>query len=73
MIDKPKFREMRKQHLGDEMEGYFEVLIIKSNGQDFTIDFADHCVAHFTVDVLDKMKFILEDAFYRLRPDLRRQ
>ena len=74
MKDKPRFKgEFVHGHFDDGKPGYFTVVVISSDGKNFSIEFGESLIPHFTNEVLEKMKFILEDGMYRIRPDLRRQ
>ena len=71
MKDKPKFSNMHTGRFTDDIPNYFTVVTIKSDGQNFFIEVSEQCIPAFTKEVLDKMHYILSDAIYRLRPDLK--
>lgn len=55
------------------LEGFFRVATISSDGQNLSIDFPEWLIPYFNEEILERTKACLEDAFYRVRPDLRKQ
>lgn len=74
MKDKPQFGGMHPgKDFRDDTPGLFTVVAIRSDGQNFFIDISEMCIPSFTPEVLEKLQYVLTDAIYRVRPDLRKQ
>ena len=74
MTEKPKLGGMYKDRdFRDQLPGFFPVIQLSSDGRDFNVDVAEWLIDYFTPEVVERMQYILTDAIYRVRPDLRKQ
>jgi len=72
--EKPKFGYISyNRTFADDIPGAFPVIRIQSDGKDFFIDISEGCIPYLTSEVIEKLQFVLTDALYRVRPDLRKQ
>jgi hypothetical protein len=53
-------------------EGYFEIVSIKSDGQNYSIDFPKYIIDVLNEECIERAIECLRDALYRIRPDLRK-
>lgn len=62
---------------GDDVKelevGYFHVVVVSSNGKDLDVRIPEWIAPFMTEELIDKLRVCIPDAFYRVRPDLRRQ
>jgi hypothetical protein len=54
-------------------EGYFHVVVVSSDGKDLDVRIPEHLVPLMTEELIDRLRTCIPDAFYRVRPDLRKQ
>jgi len=65
MLKADDYRELEK--------GYFHVVVVSSNGKDLDVRIPEWIASVITEDLIDKLRTCIPDAFYRVRPDLRKQ
>jgi hypothetical protein len=53
--------------------GYFHVVIVSSDGKDMDVRIHEWITPHMTEELINRLRECIPDAFYRVRPDLRRQ
>jgi hypothetical protein len=54
-------------------ENYFHVAVVSSNGRDLDVRIPEWIVPLLTEELIVRFRECTQDAFYRLRPDLRKQ
>lgn len=57
----------------DLLEDYFYVVVVSSDGNSLDIRIPEFMVPLITQELIDRVKECVPDAFYRVRPDLRKQ
>jgi hypothetical protein len=54
-------------------EGFIPLAVLAVNGKSLIVQITPEVIEHLTGDKIEHACFLLRDAFYRVRPDLRRQ
>jgi len=73
MSSKPKFLGKTATDKYEMAPGFFRVFTVSSDGQNVSIDFPEWIIPALNEEILERSKACIEDAFYRVRPDLRKQ
>lgn len=69
-----KFTQRERNQKGNIPEGHFLIVSITTDGEhELSVNFVEEQTPLFEQRHLDSMLEALKDAFYRTRPDLRRQ
>jgi len=70
-MNKPKI--LKADDCCELEKDYFYVVVVSSNGKDLDVRIPEWIAAVITEDLIDRLRTCIPDAFYRVRPDLRRQ